>query len=91
MRAITHAQAPEDKPNHSTAGAIAADLGKRKLVVFARNCRLFAEDVAVSRLRLIDAVDMLQSAAELSGLCETVGDDVVQRMMAEAFVGRVLK
>jgi hypothetical protein len=28
---------------------------------------------------------MLQSAAELSGLCEMVGEDAVQRTMADAF------
>jgi hypothetical protein len=47
---------------------------ERKLMVFARNCELFAERVAAGQLRLIDAADMLQSAAELSGLCEIAGD-----------------
>jgi len=57
----------------------------RKLAVFAQNCRAFADRVAVGQLRLVDAADMLQSAAELSGLCEMLGDDVVQRTMADAF------
>lgn len=61
---------------------------QRKLDVFARNCQLFADRVAVGQIRLADAADMLQSAAELSGLCEAVGDDLVQQIMAASFVGK---
>lgn len=48
---------------------------------------MLAERVAVGQMRLIDAADMLQSAAELSGLCEAVGDDLVQQVLASAFAG----
>lgn len=64
-----------------------AQFRQRKLAVFARNCQMLSERVAVGQIRLIDAVDMLQSAAELSGLCETVGDDLVQQVLATAFTG----
>lgn len=62
-----------------------AEFANRKLALFAQHCRVLAERVAVGQLRLTDAADMLQSAAELSGLCEMVGDDAVQRSMAGAF------
>lgn len=64
-----------------------AEFRDRKLQVFTRNCGAMAERVAAGQLRLIDAVDMLQSAAELSGLCELVGDDAVQQILSKAFVG----
>src|SRR5690348_2009268 len=75
MRNIPHLKAgpaPDDVPEY----------GSRQLTIFGRNCRLLAERVMVGHLRLIDAADMLQSAAEVSGLCEIVGDDVVQRTIA---------
>jgi hypothetical protein len=56
------------------------------LRIFADRCAVLAERVAIGNLRLIDAADMLQSAAELSGLVEIVGDDRVQEIMANAFV-----
>ncbi len=61
------------------------DFRPRRLAVFERHCLVFADRVASGNLRLIDAADMLQSAAEISGLCEVVGDDVVQEIMATAF------
>ena len=71
------------------ADKIMIEFAERKLAVFARNCRLLAERVAIGQLRLVDAADMLQSAAELSGLSDIVGADVVQRIMADAFTARV--
>ena len=68
---------------------IAIDFADRQLQAFARNCRLLAERVALMQLRLVDAADMLQSAAELSGLSDIVGDDTVQRIMADAFTVRL--
>ncbi|WFU28347.1 hypothetical protein QA649_19655 [Bradyrhizobium sp. CB1717] len=61
---------------------------ERQLAVFAERCGTLAERVAAGQLRLIDAADMLQSAAEISGLVEMVGDDRVQEIMASAFTGR---
>jgi len=39
-------------------------------------------------LPFIDAVDMAYSAADMAGLVERFGDDVVQVVLAEAFGGR---
>jgi hypothetical protein len=38
-------------------------------------------------LPFIEAVDMAYSAAEWSGLVDRFGDDVVQLVLADAFVG----
>jgi hypothetical protein len=84
MRNETHFKA-QDYGTEPPVDQNLADFANRKLTFFAQNCRLFAERVAVGQLRLIDAADMLQTAAELSGFCEMVGDDVVQRTMADAF------
>ena len=84
MSNVTEAE-PVDYHSELAADENVAKFADRKLAVFTRNCRLLAERVAVGQLRLIDAADMLQSAAELSGLSEVVGDDVVQRIMADAF------
>lgn len=65
-----------------------AEFLQLKLSVFERHCQDFADRVAVGRLRLADAADMLQSAAELSGLSDAVGDDVVQQYLAAAFIGK---
>jgi hypothetical protein len=51
-----------------------------KLRCWAR-ARLYAD----GELDLLDAVDALQAFAERLGLIETLGQDVVQAMMAEAF------
>lgn len=72
---------------HSAGSENEVEFRRHKLVVFARNCQMLAERVAVGQIRLIDAADMLQSAAELSGLCEAVGDDLVQQILATAFTG----
>lgn len=64
------------------------DYEKRQLTVFAERCGTLAERVAAGQLRLIDAADMLQSAAEIVGLVDMVGEDRVQAIMASAFTGR---
>jgi hypothetical protein len=81
---VTHLEV-QDYDAEPSVDQNVADFANATLALFQQNCRLFAERVAVGQLRLIDAADMLQSAAELSGLCEMVGDDVVQRTMADAF------
>jgi hypothetical protein len=65
----------------------AEQFSERQLNIFAARCHTLAERVAAGQMRLIDAADMLQSAAELSGLADVAGDDVVQRVMADAFTG----
>ena len=44
-----------------------------------------AERVQAGELELLDGVDMALEAARWSGLTETVGDDVVQEVLAVAF------
>jgi hypothetical protein len=46
-----------------------------------------ADRVAIGELELIDAVDIAAEAARLSGLTDSVGDDIVQEILAEAFAG----
>jgi hypothetical protein len=60
----------------------------RQLTIFSERARLLADRVGAGQLRLVDAADMLQTAAELSGLAEMVGDDTVQAIMVEAFMRR---
>lgn len=84
---ITH-HAAQDYDPEQPANQNVAEFANRKLAYFAENCRLFAERVAVGQLHLTDAADMLQSAAEISGLCDMVGNDAVQRTMANAFTAR---
>jgi len=84
MRNVPHFQ-EQDYDHEPAADQDVADFANRKLTLFAQNCRVFAERVAAGQLRLIEAADMLQSAAELSGLSEMLGDDSVQRAMADAF------
>jgi hypothetical protein len=86
MRNVTHLEVQDDaKP---AVDQNLAEFADRKLALFVQICRVYAERVAVGQLRLIEAADMLQSAAELSGLCEMIGDDAIQRIMAGAFAAR---
>ena len=55
-------------------------------ILYVRSCVL-AERAALGELNFIDAVDMAYSAADWAGLVERVGDDVVQQILAEAFIG----
>lgn len=58
----------------------------RQLGLFAVRCDEIAGRVAAGELPFIEAVDLLYSAAVWSGLCENVGDDQVQEIMADAFM-----
>ncbi len=53
---------------------------------FDRAC-VIAQRVYGGELPILDAVDMLHSAAEWSGLIDRLGEDEVQRLMAQAFEG----
>jgi len=50
--------------------------------------RVLTERVRDGNLPFIEAVDLAYSAAYWSGLVERYGDDVVQRVLADAFGGR---
>jgi hypothetical protein len=56
-----------------------------QLALLAIRSRELADRVTAGLLPFIDAVDMAYSAAEWAGLTDTVGDDVVQSILAAAF------
>jgi hypothetical protein len=60
----------------------------RQIHLFAVRCRQLAEKVDNGIMDFISAVDFAYSAAEWSGMIELHGDDVVQEVMAEAFMLR---
>ena len=62
-------------------------LNTRQLVLLAIRARSLAERVAADEIGFIDAVDMAYSAAVTVGLVDHVGDDVVQAVLGEAFMG----
>jgi hypothetical protein len=53
--------------------------------VFTARCQARAHLVAAGKLELHEAVDVLQDAAEHTGLVTSLGQDAVQAMMANAF------
>jgi hypothetical protein len=57
------------------------------LNLFDLRCRELAGRVRAGRLSIVDAVDMAYEAAIWSGLADGVGDDVVQHVLACAFMG----
>jgi hypothetical protein len=59
----------------------------RSLELFGVRCHELAQRVNAGTIGFIDAVDMGYSAAIWSGLGDEVGDDAVQKVMAEAFMG----
>ncbi len=58
-----------------------------QLELLALRASELADRVAAGQLAFIDAVDLAYSAAQWSGLTETAGDDMVQKVLAAAFVG----
>lgn len=57
-----------------------------RLDLFGARCRQLVERVRLGSMSFIDAVDMAYSAAVWSGLVDDVGDDVVQKIVADAFM-----
>jgi len=78
MQAIAATQA-ERKPD-------APDFNSQQLKLLALRCIDLADRVIAGQLQFIDAVDMAYSAAQWAGLTESVGDDVVQKVLAAAFM-----
>jgi hypothetical protein len=62
----------------------------KRIELLAVRAAELAERVSRGGIGFIDAVDMAYSAAQWSGMCDEVGDDNVQRILAAAFasVGR---
>jgi hypothetical protein len=62
-----------------------ADFGAHQLELLAIRSAELADLVAVGQIAFLDAVDMAYSAADWAGLVDSVGDDVVQAVLAVAF------
>ena len=60
---------------------------QRQLDLLGRKSKELAARVSAGQLQFIDAVDMAYSAAEWAGLIDTAGDDAVQTVLADAFMG----
>jgi hypothetical protein len=67
--------------------SITAQFLNRQLRLFEERCNEIVERVDAGTIAFIDGVDMLHSAALWSGLSDNVGDDLVQAVMARAFMG----
>jgi hypothetical protein len=70
------------------AHSLLADERQRALLdLFGTRCHELAERVRLGVLPFFEGVDLAYSAAIWSGLTDAVGDDAVQAVMAEAFMG----
>jgi hypothetical protein len=63
----------------------AARISPDPLDVFRERCEARAYLVEIGELAFLDAVDVLQTAAEFDGLIDQFGQDVIQEIMATAF------
>jgi hypothetical protein len=61
------------------------DFTKCQLELFAVRTSELADRVTANQITFIDAIDMAYSAAQWSGLIDSVGDDAVQKVLAAAF------
>jgi hypothetical protein len=68
-----------------SAAATAKSRTTRQLEILAIRSLELADRVAAGEIEFIDAVDVAYESAFWSGLVETVGNDVVQTVLAEAF------
>jgi hypothetical protein len=57
------------------------------LDILAARCGTLADRVKRQELSFIDAVDMAYTAADFAGLIESYGEDKIQDVMANAFMG----
>lgn len=61
------------------------DFAARQIELFAIRCSELADRVAGGQIAFTEAVNMAYSAAQWSGLIDSVGDDAVQKVMTAAF------
>jgi hypothetical protein len=59
----------------------------RALELFGVRCHELAQRVNAGGISFVDGVDMAYSAAVWSGLADDVGDDAVQKVLRDAFMG----
>jgi hypothetical protein len=71
----------------SAARRIAISETADPLDLLYERCLTLADRVLSGQLLFIDAVDMAYSAAEWSGLVDCFGEDLIQLVLADAFVG----
>ena len=57
------------------------------LVLLLDRCKILAARVRDGDMSFVDAVDMGYSAADFAGLVTRYGDDRVQAVLVEAFMG----
>jgi hypothetical protein len=74
-------------------GSIAepAQFLRRQAALFETRCRELAVRVQAGVISFVDAVDLAYEAAIWSGISDSLGDDFVQKIMADAFMGTKLK
>jgi hypothetical protein len=61
-------------------------LVEARLVILSERALELAARVETGQLPFIDSVDLAYSAAMWSGLVDTAGDDIVQAVLADAFM-----
>ena len=71
----------------SAARRVAISETADPLDLLYERCLTLADRVLSGQLSFIDAVDIAYSAAEWSGLVDRFGDDLIQLVLADAFVG----
>jgi hypothetical protein len=80
-------QGNEQRTNSNPdAATISENLSDPLCVLFDRCC-IIADRIKDGSIRFIDGVDLAYSAAEWSGLVDRFGDDLIQLVLADAFVG----
>jgi hypothetical protein len=57
------------------------------LAILSERCKTLADRVSSGNLGFIEAVDFAYSAADFAGLIERFGDDRIQTVLANAFMG----
>jgi hypothetical protein len=80
---------PQDDPLGSAIGFgdNANLLARQRLDLFRARCHDLIERVNVGSIGFIEGVDLAYSAAIWSSLVDDVGDDAVQAVMRDAFLG----
>jgi len=76
-------QRTNSNPNAVT---VPENLSDQLCVLFDRCCTI-ADRIRDGSIGFIDGVDLAYSAAEWSGLVDRFGDDLIQLVLADAFIG----
>lgn len=60
---------------------------QNSIAIFSERCRTMAARVRDKQIPFIEAVDFVYSAADFAGLIDGYGDDRIQTIIADAFMG----